>query len=142
MPYDGLSIIPKVLSGLEPFNHARSKYKFTSHLEADGSLFGEVSKGRYQYLQLAKGQLMMALKRCKNQVIIQKNVDLSVISHLILGLRASLPHPRLSMVLIPRYRSPGTVTDLTLLSYRVSFTTFPNRHPGDSLFIEQIRKDG
>ena len=85
---------------------------------------------------------MMALKCCKNQVIIQKNLDLSVISHLVLGLRASLPHPRLSMVLIPLYRSPGTVTDLTLLSYRVSFTTFPDRHPGDSLFIEQIRKDG
>ena len=45
MPYDGLSIIPKVLSGLEPFNHVRSKYKLTSYLEADGSLFGEVSKG-------------------------------------------------------------------------------------------------
>jgi hypothetical protein len=47
MPFNGPSIIPKVLSGLEPFNHVRSKYKLTSHLEADGFLFGEVSKGRY-----------------------------------------------------------------------------------------------
>ena len=59
---------------------------------------------------------MMVLKLCKNEDSIQKNLVLSVSGHLILGLRASFPLPRLSMALIPLYHSPGTVTDSTVLS--------------------------
>ena len=46
MSFDGPSIIPKVLSSLERFYRVHSKYNLTSHLKADGPLFGEVSKGR------------------------------------------------------------------------------------------------